>query len=102
MSENVFRSSKVVEHDCTVKYTDSDRCIRIVAQAILFRVYHSFGLYPSGGFLVSIGSIRPLTMRESCICSFQKLKFDLLNFVRLISDEPDVDAIRVRVDYEPW
>ena len=32
-------------------------------------------------------------MRLSCIFSFQKLRFDPLNFLRLISDELDVHAI---------
>jgi hypothetical protein len=32
-------------------------------------------------------------MRYSCICSLQKLKFVPSNFLMLISDEPDVEAI---------
>jgi hypothetical protein len=32
-------------------------------------------------------------MRQSVICSFQKLKFVPSNFLMLISDEPDVKAI---------
>ena len=40
----------------------------------------------SGTFSVSIGSIWPLTIRYSCICSFQKLKINLSNFLSLIFD----------------
>jgi hypothetical protein len=32
-------------------------------------------------------------MRKSCICSLYKLKFVASNFFRLISDEPDLEAI---------
>ena len=31
--------------------------------------------------------------KTRAMCSIQKLKFDPLNFLRLVSDEPDIDAI---------
>ena len=34
MFDSVFQSSKVVEHDCTVKYIDSDKCIRDGVQLV--------------------------------------------------------------------
>ena len=54
VSESVFHSWKAVKHDCTVKYTDSDRCIiRIMARTILYSFCHLFGVSPCEGFFLS-------------------------------------------------
>ena len=56
---------------------------------ILSRLCHSFGLYAIRVF----GLNQIYLTLDYDVVSFQKLKFDLSNFLRLISDEQDVDAI---------